>query len=139
MYYSYGYDPTYILVIIGLLITLVAQAWVSGSYSKYKKISNSSNITGKEVARKILDANGLSNVGVVEVSGNLTDHYDPSKKQVSLSTDIYRDSSVASIAVAAHECGHAIQDKEGYLFMKIRSFIFPIVNLGTKFAYVFKN
>lgn len=136
MYYSYGYDPTYILVIIGLLITLVAQAWVSGSYSKYKKISNSSNITGKEVARKILDANGLSNVGVVEVSGNLTDHYDPSKKQVSLSTDIYRDSSVASIAVAAHECGHAIQDKVGYTFLRIRHSLVPTVNLCSKLGYL---
>ena len=116
MYYGYYYDPTYIFIVIGFLITLLAQAWVNGSYSKYKKIGNHRGISGREVARKILDANGLSNVKVVEVAGTLTDHYDPTKKQVSLSTDIYRDSSVASMAVAAHECGHAIQDKVGYTF-----------------------
>lgn len=135
MYYGYYYDPTYILIIIGFFITLLSQVWVNGSYSKYKRINSNRGLTGKEVARKILDANGLSNVGVVEVSGTLTDHYDPTKKQVSLSTDIYRDSSIASIAVAAHECGHAIQDKVGYTFLKIRHRIVPTVNLCTKLGY----
>lgn len=135
MYYGYYYDPTYIFIVIGFLITLLAQAWVNGSYSKYKKIGNHRGISGREVARKILDANGLSNVKVVEVAGTLTDHYDPTKKQVSLSTDIYRDSSVASMAVAAHECGHAIQDKVGYTFLRIRHKIVPTVNLCTKLGY----
>lgn len=135
MYYGYYYDPTYIFIVIGFLITLLAQAWVNGSYSKYKKIGNHRGISGREVARKILDANGLSNVKVVEVAGTLTDHYDPTKKQVNLSTDIYRDSSVASMAVAAHECGHAIQDKVGYTFLRIRHKIVPTVNLCTKLGY----
>ena len=135
MYYGYYYDPTYIFIVIGFLITLLAQAWVNGSYSKYKKIGNHRGISGQEVARKILDANGLSNVKVVEVAGTLTDHYDPTKKQISLSTDIYRDSSVASMAVAAHECGHAIQDKVGYTFLRIRHKIVPTVNLCTKLGY----
>lgn len=135
MYYGYYYDPTYIFIVIGFLITLLAQAWVNGSYSKYKKIGNHRGISGQEVARKILDANGLSNVKVVEVAGTLTDHYDPTKKQVNLSTDIYRDSSVASMAVAAHECGHAIQDKVGYTFLRIRHKIVPTVNLCTKLGY----
>ena len=136
MYYSYYYDYTYILVIIGFLITLCAQILVNSSYNKYKSINNNSKITGKEVARKILDANGLSNIKVREVSGNLTDHYDPTKKQVNLSTDIYRDSSIASLAVAAHECGHAIQDKVGYTFLKIRHKLVPTVNLCSKLGYV---
>lgn len=136
MYYSYSYDYTYILVIIGFFITLGAQFLVNSSYNKYKRINNNSKITGREVARKILDANGLSNISVNEVSGNLTDHYDPTKKQVNLSTDIYRDSSIASLAVAAHECGHAIQDKTGYTFLKIRHKLVPTVNLCSKLGYI---
>ena len=88
------------------------------------------------MARKILDSNGLKDIYVVETRGNLTDHYDPRRKTVKLSSDVFHGDSVASMAVAAHECGHAIQDKEGYLFMKIRSFIFPIVSFGTKIAYI---
>lgn len=138
MYYNYGYglDPTYILVLIGLVITLIAQWLVNSNYNKYKKIQNNTKFTGRDVARKILDANGLMNVSVNEVSGSLTDHYDPTKKQVNLSTDIYRDSSVASLAVAAHECGHAIQDQIGYTFLKIRHSLVPTVNLCSKLGYV---
>lgn len=136
MYYGYYYDPTYVLVIIGFFITVLAQTWVNSSYSKYKKINNNEGMTGREVARKILDENGLANVSVAEVSGNLTDHYDPTKKQVNLSTDIYRDSSIASIAVAAHECGHAIQDQVGYSFLRIRHRLVPTVNLCSKLGYL---
>lgn len=136
MYYGYYFDWTYILVIIGVIITMVAQAKVSSSYSKYKQVNSRALMTGKEVARKILDKNGLSNVAVKEVAGNLTDHYDPSKKTVNLSTDIYKDSSIASIAVAAHECGHAIQDKNGYTFLRIRHAIVPVVNFCSRSGYV---
>lgn len=132
----YGYDWTYILVIIGTIITLIAQFFVNSSYNKYKQRMNSNGITGREVARKILDANGLSNVDVLEVAGTLTDHYDPRNKTVNLSTDIYKDSSIASIAVAAHECGHAIQDKVGYTFLRIRHMLVPTVNLSSKLGYV---
>lgn len=136
MYYGYGYDWTYILVIIGTIITLIAQFFVNSSYNKYKQRGNSNGVTGREVARKILNANGLSDVKVLEVAGTLTDHYDPTKKTVNLSTDIYKDSSIASIAVAAHECGHAIQDKVGYTFLRIRHMMVPTVNLCSKLGYV---
>ena len=131
----YGYDWSYILVIIGTIITIIAQFLVNSNYNKYKERDNNTGITGKEVARKILDANGLKDVKVLECAGTLTDHYDPTKKCVNLSTDIYKDSSIASIAVAAHECGHAIQDKVGYTFLRIRHMLVPTVNLCSKLGY----
>ncbi len=135
MGYGYYYDPTYILVIIGAIITLIAEIGVKGSYSKYKRINASKMITGREVARRILDANGLENVQIKEVGGTLSDHYNPSDKTVNLSTDIYKDSSIASIAVAAHECGHAIQDKVGYKFLRFRHAFIPTVNICSKLGY----
>ena len=115
---------------------LIASIKLRSTYSKYKKINNSNNLTGFDVARKILNENGLNSMYIVETSGNLTDHYDPKGKVVRLSNDIYHGTSIASLAVAAHECGHAIQDKEGYLFLKIRSAICPVVNLVTRIAYI---
>lgn len=139
MYYNYGYDTSYLIgyvfIFVGFIITMLAQVFVSSSYSKYKQIKNDKNITGFDVARKILDSNGLSNVDVVEVKGNLTDHYDPRSKVVRLSSGIYNGTSVAAVAVSAHECGHAIQDKEGYGPMRIRSSIVPVVNLCDKLGY----
>ena len=126
----------YGLLIIGALITLLAQGFISICYSKYKGVANSFGIKGYEVARYILDKHGLTNVNVVQVSGNLTDHYDPRGKVVRLSDDIYAGSSIAAMSVAAHECGHAIQDKEGYLMMRIRSFIVPIVNISSYLGYI---
>ena len=136
MGYGYYYDPTYILVIIGAIITLIAQIGVKGSYSKYKRINASKMITGHEVARRILDANGLENVQIKEVAETLSDHYNPSDKTVNLSTDIYKDSSIDSIAVAAHECGHAIQDKVGYKLLRFRHSIIPTVNICSKLGYI---
>ena len=124
------------LYLLALIIPLIAQIYINVCHDKYRKIQNKKKLTGFEVARKILDSNGLKDIYVVETRGNLTDHYDPRRKTVKLSSDVFHGDSVASMAVAAHECGHAIQDKEGYLFMKIRSFIFPIVNFGTKIAYI---
>lgn len=135
MYYSYYYDYTYILVVIGFVITLIAQFMVNSRYSKYSKLDSSRGVTGREVARKILDANGLSDIKVSEVAGTLTDHYDPIKREVNLSTNVYKDSSIASIAVAAHECGHAIQDKVGYTFLRIRHMLVKPVNLCSKLGY----
>ena len=126
-------DYMYLLM---LLIPMAAQIYISVTYGKYKKIKNSYDMTGYDVARKILDDNGLNDVYVVETTGTLSDHYDPRRKTVRLSNEVYNGSSVASMAIAAHECGHAIQDKEGYFFLRLRSFIFPVVSLGTKFAYV---
>src|SRR5574344_483363 len=105
------------------------------AYNNYRNIQNSNNLTGKEVARIILDNNGLQNVGIEKVPGNLTDHYDPRTKIVSLSENIYDGPSISSTAVAAHECGHAIQDSTNYLFLQIRSLIFPIVNIATSLSY----
>src|SRR5574344_2673133 len=124
-----------ILLLLMLIIPLIAQINVTSAYSKYKAQKSESGLTGQEVARKILDKNGLEDVYVVEVKGNLTDHYDPSRKVVRLSTDIFHGESIASIAVAAHECGHAIQDKEKYTPMKIRSFLVPFVNLINYLGY----
>ena len=124
------------LYFLALIIPLIAQLYVNSTYKKYGNIKNRNKLTGFDVARKILDKNGLNDIYIVETRGNLTDHYDPARKIVKLSSNIYHDDSIASIAVAAHECGHAIQDKEGYLFMRLRSLIFPIVNLGTRFAYI---
>lgn len=136
MHFGYSYDWTYILVIIGAGLTLLAQAFVTSNYNKYNTRGNDKGITGADVARRILDSNGLSDVKVIEVAGTLTDHYDPTKKTVNLSTDIYKDTSIASIAVAAHECGHAIQDKVGYVFLRIRHMLVPTVNLCSKLGYV---
>ena len=138
MYYDYGYgiDFSYFLVIIGFIITMLAQLYLTSSYSKYKKIENDNGISGREAARKILDKNGLSKVKVKEIGGNLTDHYDPREKTVNLSSDIYNGTTIAAVAVASHECGHAIQDKEGYFMLRLRSSIVPIVNLSTRIGYI---
>lgn len=126
----------FVLYLIALIIPLVAQIYINVCHDKYRRIENKKKLTGFEVARKILDANDLKDIYIVETKGNLTDHYDPRRKTVKLSSDVFNGDSIASMAVAAHECGHAIQDKEGYIFMKIRSLIFPIVSFGTKIAYV---
>ena len=121
---------------ITLVITLGAQTYINSSYNQTRKIKASKNLSGKEVARKILDANGLKKVKIEEQPGTLTDHYDPKNKVVRLSTDIYNNSSLASVSVASHECGHAIQDKEGYFFLRLRSSIVPLVNIASTLGYV---
>ncbi len=126
----------YALPVLGLVITGFAQLLIKINYGKYKQVNAISRKTGREVARQILDKHNLKNIDVVEVSGDLTDHYDPTKKVVRLSSDIYSGSSIASVSVAAHECGHAIQDKESYTPMRIRSKLVPIVNFSTKIGYL---
>ena len=135
MYY-YGFDYTYVLVLIGFLITFIAQMIVKSSYSKYKKVNTKSGLDGFEVARRILDQNGLNNIDIVEVQGDLTDHYDPSRKVVRLSSDIFHGKSIAASSVAAHECGHAVQDKENYFFLRFRSSLVPFANISSKLGYV---
>ena len=130
------YLISYGLTFLAFIITLSAQLYISSSYKKFKKVTINKNINGKAAARKVLDKNGLSNVEILKVSGSLTDHYDPSRKTVSLSTDIYEDNSIASIAVACHECGHAIQDKEGYLMLRIRHALIPLVNISSYAGYI---
>ncbi len=125
-----------LLYLVILIIPIIAQINVSSSYGKYKGIENSKGLTGFEVARKILDENGLEDIYVVETSGELTDHYDPTRKVIKLSRDIFHGNTIAASSVAAHECGHAIQDKEGYTFMRIRSFIFPLVSFVSPFSWI---
>lgn len=125
-----------ILIILILLIPAIAQTSISINYNNYKKQANEKKISGQEVARKILDENGLSNIYVVEVRGNLTDHYDSSRKVVRLSSEVFHGETVAAAAIAAHECGHAIQDKENYFMLRLRSLIYPVVNLGTSLSYI---
>lgn len=124
------------LIIGALLITAGAQAFISLNYRKYKEISVKSKKSGYDVAREILDKNGLSKVLILETQGELTDHYDPSNKTVKLSHDIYNGKTIAAVSVASHECGHAIQDKEGYTFLKFRNRIVPFVNLSSKVGYI---
>lgn len=125
-----------IIFLLMLIIPIYASIKVNLSYKKYVKIDNEKKLTGFDVARRILDENNLGEIYVVETKGTMSDHYDPRRKTVRLSTDVYHGTSISSLAIAAHECGHAIQDKEGYTWFKIRSMIFPIVNIGQKIAYV---
>ena len=124
-----------IMIILIIALPLMAQGYISISYKKNLNRLSSKDLTGYDVARKILDANGLNDMVIIETNGTLTDHYDPSRKVVRLSKDIYEKNTLASIAVAAHECGHAIQDKEGYFFLKFRSAIFPIVSFLSRISY----
>ena len=122
--------------LIGFLITLASQVYININYKIYKGHVNAKNKTGYDTARAILDANNLNDIDVIETKGTLTDHYDPNRKVIRLSSRVFHDPSVASVAVAAHECGHAIQDKEGYNFLRIRSFLVPFVNFSTRLGYI---
>ena len=125
-----------ILLFLSLMITIVSQFYINAKYNKTNKIQNTNQYTGKEVARKILDNNGLKQVKIKEVPGTLSDHYDPQNKLVNLSSDIYNGRTIAAISVASHECGHAIQDQNGYLFLRIRSSIVPLINFASKIGYI---
>lgn len=124
-----------ILMVISLVITLGAQLFVSGAYSKYSKVKNKKRMSGSEAARYILDKNGLKDVKVRRVGGYLSDYYDPRNKTVNLSSANYENASVGALSVACHECGHAIQDKVGYTFMRIRSALVPFVNFSSYAGY----
>lgn len=124
-----------LLIFLIILLPLLASIYIRICYNKNLKKQTSQGLSGYDVARKILDENGLNDLIIVETNGTLTDHYDPSRKVVRLSKEIYHGTSIASNAVAAHEVGHALQDKEGYTFMKIRSAIFPVVNILSNISY----
>lgn len=131
--YGFGwfYDPTFILVIIGMVISMAASAYVKSTFSKYDKISSRNNITGTKAAQYILESQGISNVGVQAIAGDLTDNYNSGNKMLSLSQATAQSTSVAAIGVAAHECGHAVQDAKGYLPLRIRHAIVPVANIGS--------
>ncbi len=134
-YYGYGLDPTYFLVIIGALISLWASARVKSTYAKYSKVRSMSGMSGAEAARQLLDSAGLYHVRIEHISGNLTDHYDPKSKVLRLSDTVYGSPSVAAIGVAAHECGHAIQDAREYAPLRFRNTLVPVANFGTQAAW----
>ncbi len=126
------FDETYILVLIGAILTLMASAKVKGAFNKYSKIRSFRGMTGAQTAEKILRENGLFDVYVKPVGGSLSDHYNPKDKTVNLSETVYGQTSIAAIAVAAHECGHAIQHHEGYAPLNFRSALVPFANIGSK-------
>ncbi|MDU5100370.1 MAG: zinc metallopeptidase [Peptoniphilus grossensis] len=134
--YYYGFDYTYFIYILpGLILAFYAQAKISSAYEKYKKIGSSTNLSGAEVAREILDRNGLNYVKINLVDGNLSDHYDPRDKTLNLSRDVYCKNSIASVSIAAHEVGHAIQDSVEYVPLKVRAALVPLANLGTQLSF----
>lgn len=133
-YYGYGYDWTYILVIIAAVFSIICSQQVKSTFKKYSKMMSNSGYTGADVARMILKKEGIYDVTVEMVNGELTDNFNPSTKRVNLSQSVYASSSVAAIGVAAHECGHAMQHNEEYFPLKLRSALVPAANFGTKAA-----
>ncbi len=131
----YWWDQTYILVIIGAIICLIASARVKTTYAKYSKDRSMSGMTGAEAAERILRNAGIHDVSIGHVSGNLTDHYNPKTKILNLSDSVYGSTSVAAIGVAAHECGHAIQHQEGYFPLSFRGALVPVANFGSTMAW----
>ena len=130
----YYYDVTYLLVILGAVLSMIASAQVNSTFKRYSRVRSSCGMTGAEAAERILYRNGLTNVRIEHISGNLTDHYDPSSKVLRLSDATYNATSVAAVGVAAHECGHAVQDAKGYAPLKFRSALVPAANFGSKFG-----
>lgn len=134
-HYYYYWDPTYILVVIGAIICMIASAKVKTTFNKYSQYRSYSGMNGAQVAQRVLEAAGIYDVTVCHVSGNLTDHYDPSTKTVNLSDPVYNSYSVAALGVAAHECGHAIQHAKNYAPLSFRSALVPVANFGSMLAW----
>lgn len=133
--FGYGMDPTYLLVVIGAVICLIASARVKTTYNKYSQYRSASGMTGAEAARRILNSAGIYDVTIQHVSGSLTDNYNPSRKTLNLSDDVYNSTSVAAVGVAAHECGHAIQHQKGYVPLSVRAALVPVANIGSNLAW----
>jgi hypothetical protein len=135
MLYPFFFDPTFLLLIPALILAGWAQMKVKGTYERYSRIAARNGLTAKDVARRILDENGLHSVPVERIAGSLTDHYDPKAKTLRLSETVYSSSSIAAIGVAAHEAGHALQDAGAYAPLKLRNTIVPVVSLGSGLAF----
>ena len=134
-YYYRMFDPTYILVLIGVIISLWASAKVKTTYAKYSRVRSMSGMTGAQAAERILYSAGIYDVRIEHVRGDLTDHYDPRNRVLRLSDMVYGSTSVAAIGVAAHECGHAVQDQKDYAPLRIRNSLVPVANFGTMLAW----
>ena len=134
MFYYY-YDWTYLLVLIGVVVCMAASSRVRSVFSRYSRVRSHSGMTGKEAAEQILRRNGIYDVQVIHIPGNLTDHYNPGKKTLGLSDSVYNSSSVAAIGVAAHECGHAVQHAVGYVPLTIRGALVPAANFGSALSW----
>lgn len=135
MYYGYGLDPTMILVLIGVVLSMWASGRVNSTFAKYSGVRSRTGMTGAEAARKLLNNQGIYDVTVKKVAGRLTDHYDPRTKTVNLSETVYDAVSVSAIGVAAHECGHAMQDNTEYVPLKLRGAIVPVANIGATLSW----
>lgn len=135
MFYPFYFDPTYFLVLIGVIICVAASAKMKSTFNKYSRVPSHSGMTGREAAERVLHGAGIYDVRVERVSGNLTDHYDPRSKVLRLSDATYQSNSVAAVGVAAHECGHAIQHAKGYAPLKFRSALVPVANIGSTIAW----
>ncbi|WP_125608381.1 zinc metallopeptidase [Lapidilactobacillus bayanensis] len=133
--YGLFFDPTFILVIAGLVISMIASAHVNSTFRRYDEVQSNSGITGAQAAQAILDNAGITDVRIQKVAGNLTDNYNSSNLTLSLSEATYNSTSVAAIGVAAHEVGHALQHHTGYVPLKIRTGIFPLVNIGSNLSF----
>ena len=137
--YGYGYysmfDPTMILVLIGIFLSLGASAKVKSTYARFSRVRSMTGMTGAEAARQLLNSQGIYDVQIRQVTGSLTDHYDPRTKTVNLSESVYGSTSVAAIGVAAHECGHAMQDASEYVPLRLRGSMVPVVNIGAQLSW----
>ena len=131
----YSFDGTYILIVIGMVLSMLASSRVKTTFEKYQIVRSMSGMTGVEAAQRILRQSGIYDVRVERVSGSLTDHYDPRSKVLRLSDSVYGSSSVAAVGVAAHECGHAVQHEKGYVPLSIRSALVPVANFGANLAW----
>lgn len=135
MPYYYGFDRTYILVLIGIVISMLAQANVQKAFAKYSKIKTKKQITGRQAADYIIDTRGYNDIKIKQINNAMGDYFNPATKEVALSPESMRDTSIASVAVAAHELGHVIQYKEGYVPLQIKSWLVPAVNFGSKLSF----
>ncbi|MDD6848002.1 MAG: zinc metallopeptidase [Oscillospiraceae bacterium] len=136
--YLYYYDWTYLLIMLPcIVLTIICQINVNTTFNKYSKIRNSRNMTGAQAAEYVLRANGVTGVQIMQVAGNLTDHFDPRSNVIRLSDNVYNSNSIAAVGVACHEAGHAVQHAQGYVPNKIRSAILPVANIGSKLSWIF--
>ena len=134
-YYPMFFDPTYVLILIGIVISMAASAKLHTTYGRYARVGSRCGLTGAETAKRLLESQGIYDVTVRRVAGSLTDHYDPRSRTVNLSESVYGATSIAALGVAAHECGHAVQDARGYLPLQLRSALVPVASFGASISW----